>query len=82
LWAKIVNLLREEAEFVDVQGESDISPDPDDNVFCACAEDGADQTDCPSTGPVSFAKDSPMVANFFSLLAVAASYLFLSIRDY
>jgi predicted nucleic acid-binding protein len=38
---QIVNLLKEEAEFVDVQGESDISPDPDDNVFCACAEDGA-----------------------------------------
>jgi predicted nucleic acid-binding protein len=37
---QIVNLLREEAEFVDVQGESDISPDPDDYVFCACAEDG------------------------------------------
>lgn len=41
LVGQIVNLVREEAEFVDVQGESDISPDPDDNVFCACAEDGA-----------------------------------------
>ena len=41
LVGQIVNLLREEAEFVDVRGESDISPDPDDNVFCACAEDGA-----------------------------------------
>jgi len=41
LVGRIINLLREEVEFVDVRGESDISPDPDDNVFCACAEDGA-----------------------------------------
>ena len=41
LVGQIINLLREEGEFVDVRGESDISPDPDDNVFCACAEDGA-----------------------------------------
>jgi hypothetical protein len=41
LVGQIVNLLREEAEFVDVRDESDISPDPNDNVFCACAEDGA-----------------------------------------
>jgi predicted nucleic acid-binding protein len=34
----IINLLREEAEFVDVRVASDVSPDPDDNVFCACAE--------------------------------------------
>ena len=40
LVGQIVNPLREEAEFVDVRGESDISPDPDDNAFCACAEDG------------------------------------------
>jgi predicted nucleic acid-binding protein len=39
-WAKFINLLREEAEFVDVRGESDLSPDPDDNSFCACAEQG------------------------------------------
>jgi predicted nucleic acid-binding protein len=38
---QIINLLREEAEFVDVRGESNISPDPADNAFCACAEDGA-----------------------------------------
>lgn len=38
---QIINLLREEAEFVDVRDESDISPDPDDNAFCVCAEDGA-----------------------------------------
>ena len=41
LVGQIINLLREEAEFVDVRGASDISPDPDDNAFCACAEDGA-----------------------------------------
>jgi hypothetical protein len=37
LVGQIVNLLREEAEFVDVRGESDVSPDPDDNLSCACA---------------------------------------------
>jgi len=36
----IVNLLREEAEFVTVPWERDLSPDPDDNAFCACAECG------------------------------------------
>lgn len=40
LVGEIINLLREEAEFVDVRGESDLSPDPDDNPFCACAEQG------------------------------------------
>jgi predicted nucleic acid-binding protein len=41
LVGRIINLLREEGEFVGVRGTSEISPDPDDNVFCACAEDGA-----------------------------------------
>lgn len=36
----IINLLREEAEAVQVQQETDISPDPKDNAFCACAEEG------------------------------------------
>jgi predicted nucleic acid-binding protein len=36
----IINLLREEAEFVDVRTENDVSPDPTDNAFCACAEQG------------------------------------------
>jgi putative PIN family toxin of toxin-antitoxin system len=40
LVGEIINLLREEAEFVDVREESDVSPDPDDNAFCACAEQG------------------------------------------
>ena len=35
---EVINLLREEAEFVDVRETSDASPDPDDNPFCACAE--------------------------------------------
>ena len=37
---EIINLLREEAEFVDVRIESDVSPDLNDNAFCACAEQG------------------------------------------
>ena len=40
LVGEIINLLREEAEFVAVRGEVDVSPDPDDNAFCACAEQG------------------------------------------
>jgi predicted nucleic acid-binding protein len=40
LVGEIINLLREEAEFVAIRSEDDLSPDPDDNVFCACAEQG------------------------------------------
>lgn len=40
LIGEIVNLLREEAELVDVRISPDVSPDPDDNAFCACAEQG------------------------------------------
>lgn len=40
LVGEVINLLREEAEFVDVRSTSDASPDPDDNPFCACAEQG------------------------------------------
>src|SRR5262249_25600207 len=36
----IINLLREEAEFVDVRLADEISPDPDDDPFCACAQHG------------------------------------------
>jgi hypothetical protein len=36
----IINLLREAAQFVDVRIENDVSPDPTDNAFCACAEQG------------------------------------------
>ena len=37
LVGEIINLLREEAEFVTIRSEGNLSPDPDDNVFCACA---------------------------------------------
>jgi predicted nucleic acid-binding protein len=40
LIGEIINLLREEAEIVDVRVAADLSPDPGDNVFCACAEQG------------------------------------------
>jgi len=40
LVGEIINLLREEAEFVSVRSEDNLSPDPGDNVFCACAEQG------------------------------------------
>ncbi len=40
LVGEIINLLREEAEFVDVREESNVSPDPNDNTFCSCAEQG------------------------------------------
>lgn len=40
LVGEIINLLREEAEFVTIRSENNFSPDPDDNVFCACAEQG------------------------------------------
>lgn len=40
LIGKIVNLLGEEAELVAVARMPDISPDPGDDPFCACAETG------------------------------------------
>jgi predicted nucleic acid-binding protein len=40
LIGKIVNLLREEAEPVPASALPDISPDPGDDPFCACAETG------------------------------------------
>ena len=40
LVGEIINLVREEAEFVIIRSEDNLSPDPDDNVFCACAEQG------------------------------------------
>lgn len=40
LIGKIINLIREEAEFVAVSVSPDISPDPGDDSFCACAETG------------------------------------------
>lgn len=40
LIGKIVNLLREEAELVPAAALPNISPDPGDDPFCACAETG------------------------------------------
>jgi predicted nucleic acid-binding protein len=40
LIGKIINLLREEAEVVVAPALPDISPDPGDDPFCACAETG------------------------------------------
>lgn len=40
LVGEIINLLREEAEFVTLRAQLAISPDADDNAFCACAEQG------------------------------------------
>lgn len=36
----IINLLREEAELLDVRISPEVSPDPGDDPFCACAEQG------------------------------------------
>ncbi len=40
LIGNIINLLREETEFVKTPVVSEISPDPGDDPFCACAETG------------------------------------------
>jgi predicted nucleic acid-binding protein len=40
LIGKIVNLLREEAELFPASALPNISPDPGDDPFCACAESG------------------------------------------
>jgi predicted nucleic acid-binding protein len=37
---KVINLLREEAEYVPASALPNISPDPGDDPFCACAESG------------------------------------------
>jgi predicted nucleic acid-binding protein len=37
---EITNLLREETEFTTIRSEDNLSPDPDDNAFCACAQQG------------------------------------------
>ena len=40
LIGKVVNLIRERAEEVKMQVSAQISPDPEDDVFCLCAESG------------------------------------------
>ena len=37
---RLINLLHEEAEDIAVGEATQISPDPKDNCFCACAEEG------------------------------------------
>lgn len=37
---RLINLLNEEAEEVAVESIVEISPDPGDNAFCACAQQG------------------------------------------
>ena len=37
---KVINLLSEEAEYITASTPPDISPDPGDDPFCACAEHG------------------------------------------
>ena len=36
----VVNLIRERAEKIEVRSHKSISPDPDDDPICRCAEDG------------------------------------------
>ena len=40
LIGKVVNLIRERAEEVKVCTSVEISPDPEDDSFCLCAEEG------------------------------------------
>lgn len=40
LIGKIINLIRERAEVIKVRPSAQISPDPDDNAFYECAEQG------------------------------------------
>jgi predicted nucleic acid-binding protein len=40
LIGKVVNLIRERAEEVKVRASAQLSPDPEDDVFCLCAESG------------------------------------------
>jgi predicted nucleic acid-binding protein len=36
----VINLIRERAEVVDVRASDEISPDPKDDPFCRCSEEG------------------------------------------
>ena len=46
LVGEVINLLREEAEFVDVRVTSDASPDPDDSPFLCMCGTGAGRVHC------------------------------------
>jgi predicted nucleic acid-binding protein len=40
LIGKVINLIRERAEAVNVHSPAEISPDPKDDAFCICSEEG------------------------------------------
>ncbi|MGB7282837.1 MAG: PIN domain-containing protein [Candidatus Acidiferrum sp.] len=40
LIGRVINLIRERAEEVNVQASAQISPDPKDDAFCLCSESG------------------------------------------
>jgi len=40
LIGQVVNLIRERGEEIEVLSRAEISPDPGDDAFCLCAEDG------------------------------------------
>jgi len=40
LIGKVINLIRERPEVVKVRSSAEISPDPKDDAFCLCAEQG------------------------------------------
>jgi len=40
LIGRVINLLREEADWIEPRKSRELSPDPADNPFCDCAEDG------------------------------------------
>ena len=40
LIGEIIALIRERAESIEVHSSIEISPDPDDNAFCSCAQTG------------------------------------------
>jgi predicted nucleic acid-binding protein len=37
----LINLIREQGESVEIRSSSKISPDPKDDAFCLCAEEGS-----------------------------------------
>jgi putative PIN family toxin of toxin-antitoxin system len=40
LIGQVINLIRERAELIETTSQQELSPDPKDNCFCACAEQG------------------------------------------
>ncbi len=37
----LINFIREQGEPVEIRSSSEISPDPKDDAFCVCAEEGS-----------------------------------------